>query len=347
MDLNDRKRKILQAIIDEYIGTAEPVGSRSISKNKELGLSSATIRNEMADLEDMGYLIQPHTSSGRIPSDSGYRFYVSTLMTRYRIGMESIAAMQREMRAQLDRLDSIIKRASVIAAAMTDYTTIISTPSTSSARIQKIDFVALNGALMIIAVTDTGTVKHDVMRANIDARAAVRLAEIFSRKLGGLAVAEIESESFKELLAEVQEALSVSAKEAGDIVRFAYTVLSSLDEREVYLNNARSILNYPEYRDVTKAKRVLDFLDDKRNIGLLLSGAASDEGVSVKIGAENGFDELNECSIVTVNYQSGAGGAGRIGVIGPKRMNYAKVFASLDVISKQIDDIFELYMESE
>ena len=146
MDLNDRKRKILHAVIDEYIGTAEPVGSRAISKNQELGLSSATIRNEMADLEEMGYLIQPHTSAGRIPSDEGYRFYVNSLMKRYRLGIEAIDNLQNEFIDRLGHLDRMIRKAGLIASALTNYTAFITSPEQSGEKINKIDLISLNSS---------------------------------------------------------------------------------------------------------------------------------------------------------------------------------------------------------
>ena len=154
MDLSDRKKKILQAIIDEYIGTAEPVGSRAISKKENLGLSSATIRNEMADLEEMGYLIQPHTSAGRIPSDEGYRFYVNSLMQDYKIGMDAVAQLQNMLESRVSLLDKLIRYAGAIAANLTEYTTVISAPKDDDSEIKKIDVVAVEShTVMLIIVT--------------------------------------------------------------------------------------------------------------------------------------------------------------------------------------------------
>ena len=189
MDLNERKRKILQAIIDEYIGTAEPVGSRAISKKQDLGLSSATIRNEMADLEEMGYLIQPYTSAGRIPSDAGYRFYVNQLMHRYQISMEAVAKLQKELESRVNKLDIIIRRAGMLASALTDYTAFITSPSTKGAVINKIDLVPIaSNAVMLIIVTDT--VRSQIMNVELDESTCERLAGIFNGKLAGLSAEE-------------------------------------------------------------------------------------------------------------------------------------------------------------
>ena len=153
MDLSERKRKILQAVIDEYIFTAEPVGSRVLSKNPQLGISSATIRNEMADLEEMGYLIQPHTSAGRIPSDEGYRFYVNSLMRQYQMGMEAIMELQKAFQLRLTRLDQIIRYAGSIASALTDYTTVVTSPERKQSKIRKIDFVYRRYARSILCLS--------------------------------------------------------------------------------------------------------------------------------------------------------------------------------------------------
>ena len=347
MDLSERKRKILQAIIDEYIGTAEPVGSRAISKKKDLGLSSATIRNEMADLEDMGYLIQPHTSAGRIPSDEGYRFYVSSLMQRYNIGMEAIAELHKQLVTKVSQLDMMIKKASLLTSALTNYATVITMPGQNLARIQKIDLVPVGSAVMMIVVTNTGNVRHEALRVAIDSESLAKLAGILNEKLAGLTVNEIDYPKLHEIQNSIESALDIHPMVLISILNFAYETITALDEREVYLNNARSILNYPEYKDVEKAKEIFDFLDDKKNLRKLIGDKNPDNDISVKIGAENEFEELKDCSLVTVNYTVGDNAAGKIGVIGPKRMDYAKVFASLDIISKQIDNIIRLYLESE
>ena len=188
MELNDRKKQILQAIIDEYIVSAEPVGSRAISKKNELGLSSATIRNEMADLEEMGYLIQPHTSAGRIPSDVGYRFYVNSLMHRYKIGVEAIEQLQRELAGRITRLDRAIMRAGYLAAAMTDYTTVITTPVGEKTEIKKIDLVPVaEDSVMLIIVTRT--VKSRVIKTTLSADECLSMAQaqnaLFYRRMKG------------------------------------------------------------------------------------------------------------------------------------------------------------------
>lgn len=346
MELNDRKKKILQTIIEEYIGTAEPVGSRVISKKNELGLSSATIRNEMADLEEMGYLMQPHTSAGRIPSDIGYRFYVDSLMRKYRISMEAIAKMQQELEQRVNQLDILIKKASMITAALTDYTTIISTPQLNQSKIKKIDLISLgNYSIMLIVVAKTGVVRNQVINAEIEDEMLEQLGVILNKRLCNLTVDEITFDKITSLEKEIQETINLHPKVLINILNFVYETIELLDKTDIYVDNMQSILNYPEYNDIDKAREMLNFLDDRRNMRLMLSGKDDEKHIHVKIGKENQLEQLHDCSLVTVHYSLGDKVLGKIGVIGPKRMNYAKVVSSLDCISENINRIlYQLYI---
>lgn len=348
MELNDRKQKILKAIIDEYIGTAEPVGSRIISKKNELGLSSATIRNEMADLEEMGYLIQPHTSAGRVPSDAGYRFYVNSLMRRYQMSVDAIEKLQQIMQERANQLEMIIKRASFIASTLTEYTTVVTSPKLNSARIKKIELVPIGfGNVMIVIITSTGIIKNQSVAINIDDKTAYTLTEILNERISGLTASELTFDKIKGIGDEIERLYDIAPKILINILNFVYEAIDSLDETEVYVNNAKSLLSYPEFSDIDKAREMLEFLENKDNLVKMI-GEAKD-GVDIKIGAENEFAELSNSSLVTVNYSMGDKVVGRIGVIGPKRMDYAKVIASLDCISNHVDKILdELYnIESE
>ena len=337
MELNDRKKQILQAIIDEYIGSAEPVGSRAISKKNELGLSSATIRNEMADLEEMGYLIQPHTSAGRIPSDAGYRFYVNSLMRRYKMGVETIEMLQRELAGRVGRLDRAIMRAGHIAAALTDYATVITTPVGEKAEIKKIDIVPISSdAAMLIIVTDT--VKSRVIKAAFSQDNCARFASVLNTRLCNKTADDIAYSHIREIEEYCSGRLGLEPKTVINVLNFVYESISELDESEIYVENIKSILKYPEYRDVDKAREIFSFLEDKSNLKKLVSQTDSD-GVRAKIGKENEPEILKDCSLVTVNYSLDGKAVGKLGVIGPKRMNYSQVFASLDLISQEIDKL--------
>lgn len=345
MDLNDRKKKILQAIIDEYIGTAEPVGSRAISKKENLGLSSATIRNEMADLEEMGYLIQPHTSAGRIPSDEGYRFYVNSLMQKYQLGMEAIAQLQSELSEKVNQLDKIIRRAALFTSSLTDYTTLATFSSQKGERIRKLDMVPL-GANQVMLIVVTNTVKNQIMNVCIDDKECAVLTGILNKNLAGLEADEINFEMIKRLQSEIESHLLLHPKVLISILNFVYETITSMEETEIYVNNANAILKYPEYADVTKVREIFDLFEDKESLKKLIS-ASDGEGVNAKIGKENDFEILKDCSLVTVNYSLGGKPVGKLGVIGPKRMNYSKVFASLDIISSEIDKMLKYYINGE
>lgn len=341
MDLSERKKKILQAVIDEYIGTAEPVGSRSISKKESLGLSSATIRNEMADLEEMGYLIQPHTSAGRVPSDEGYRFYVNSLMQRYQLGIEAIKQLQSEMENRVIQLDRIIKKAGILTSSLTDYTTFVTTPG-KAAKIKKIDLVPV-GYNMIMLIIVTMTVKNQIIHADINDDDCSELAKILNKHLVNLTSEEINFNKIEQIQRELEDRLQIPVQILINIMHFVYETISLMNDEEIFLNNTKSLLKYPEYSDLDKARELLDFLDNKDNLKLLAEADAKDR-IEAKIGKENGLDILNDCSLVTVNYNMGQNRGGKIGVIGPKRMNYAKVFASLDTISSEIDKILRYYL---
>lgn len=344
MELSDRKQKILQAIIDEYIDTAEPVGSRAISKKNELGLSSATIRNEMADLEDMGYLIQPHTSAGRIPSDVGYRFYVNSLMRRYQMSVETVEKLQEILTERVSQLETVIKKASLIASTLTEYTTVVTSPRLNSAVIKKIELVNLGlGNVMVVVITGTGIIKNQTVAIDVDDSTAARLTEVLNSRIAGLTAESLTLDKVKAIGDEIDGI--VDAKTLINILNFVYEAIDSLDQTDVYVNNAQSILSYPEFSDVNKAKEMLTFLENKDKM-IKLIGSPKDD-VDVKIGAENEFAELSNSSLVAVNYKMGNRVVGRIGVIGPKRMDYAKVIASLDCISNNVDKILGQLYNSE
>ena len=337
MELNERKKQILQAVIDEYISSAEPVGSRAVSKKNELGLSSATIRNEMADLEEMGYLIQPHTSAGRIPSDAGYRFYVNSLMRRYQLGLEAIERLQAELAERISRLDRAVKRAGFLTAMLTDYTTVISAPTSARTELKKIDLVPMSdSAVMLVIVTDT--VRSRVISANVRHDDCERLAAILNSKLKNKTADDISYDTIQAIENEIRQSMDVEPKLVINVLNFVYESIAEGDEGEIYIANAQSILQYPEYRDPDKARDMLSFLEDKQKLRQLIAATEGDE-VMAKIGNENGSEILKDSSIVTVNYSLDGKAVGKVGVIGPKRMDYAKVFASLDLISHEINKL--------
>ncbi len=346
MELSERKLQILQAIIDEYLGTAEPVGSRAISKKNALGLSSATIRNEMADLEEMGFLIQPHTSAGRVPSDAAYRFYVNSMMKKYKVGMETVEKLQVALEEKVNQLEYVIKKASMITSALTDYTTFVTSPNFKSTRIKKCEVVCLGGGTsLLIIITVTGTVKNKILSLPLTEESAKILGDIINKRISGLCACDISFEDIRSMQTEIESRLKLEPKILIRILDFIYEAIEELDNTEIYIDNAKSIL---KYNNIENARKMFNFLDDKKNLHQLLEGS-DNEKVNVKIGSEIEAEELKNCSLVTVNYSLDNKPCGKLGVIGPKRMDYAKVIANLDYISSEIDRIlYQMYIgESE
>lgn len=341
MELNDRKLRILQTIIDEYLGTAEPVGSRAISKKNDLGLSSATIRNEMADLEEMGFLIQPHTSAGRVPSDAAYRYYVNTMMKRYKIGVEMIEQLHMALEQKVNQLDTIIKKASYITSTLTDYTAFITTPDLKTNSIKKCELVSISGGCsLFIIVTQSGIVRNKMLNLSLDDKMATTLGEIINKNLSGLCTTDITFERIQSMQSELSKRVKLEPRVLINILNFIYEAIGELDDTEIYIDNTKSIL---KYNDIEKAQKMFTFLEDKKNLRQLIEGN-SEKKVNIKIGSENEAEELKDCSLVTVNYSLNDKTVGKLGVIGPKRMDYAKVVASLDCISNHIDKIlYQLY----
>ena len=241
MDLSQRKQRILKAIIDEYIGTAEPVGSRAISKKEGLGLSSATIRNEMADLEELGYLIQPHTSAGRIPTDSGYRFYVNSLMKRYQMSVEALEKLNMIMAERVNHLELIIKKASLIASTLTEYTTVVTSPKLNSSVIKKLELVNLgHGNVMALIITGTGMVKNQSVAISLSDEQAAELSKIISDRISGRTADELTFDVISDIEALAAKKLDIPSKVLINILNFVYEAIDSLDETEIYVNNAKS-----------------------------------------------------------------------------------------------------------
>jgi len=338
MELGERKKRILQAIVDDYIGTAEPVGSRTIAKKHELGLSSATIRNEMADLEEMGFLQQPHASSGRIPSDLGYRFYVDQLMRRYEFSVEEMSRMRQIMELQIQELDRLILQASEFISKVTQYTTVAVTPKISKSAIKHLQLIPVDlYNILLIFITHAGIVRNKSIRLKqpVSAEFIQKLSAVLDDKLRGLTIEEINLPKIQEIQREMKynEELLIS------ILNIIADSISDIDKAEVYLGGATNIFNFPEYNQIDKAKELLGFLEERRKLYELFSSHNKDNKITIMIGRENQFEEIKNCSVVMTNYYLGDEVVGTIGIIGPTRMDYAKIVSSLEFLSKNLSRI--------
>lgn len=333
MQIGDRKKKILKAIIQDYIETAEPVGSRSIAKRYIPDLSSATIRNEMADLEEMGYLAQPHTSAGRIPSDMGYRMFVDSLMRKYALSVQEMGRMQTIMEEKIQALDVLIERAAQALTSITQYTSVAMTPDVKKGRLMSMQIVYLQPhKVLLILVTEQGVMKNRIVYTDneINSEQAYELSSMFNKCLAGLTLEEIT-------LARINQ-MKAMMEQYGDIITQMVDFITEVigeTERNVLVQGSVNLLNLPEYSNIERAKDVLQFLENKESLSNILPQVKED-GIHVIIGHENPTLGMHGCSIVLYNYKIGKIG-GSIGLVGPTRMDYSKAVAALEFLKNQIE----------
>ncbi|MCI9584850.1 heat-inducible transcription repressor HrcA [Clostridiaceae bacterium] len=340
MGLDARKIRILKAIIQTYLETGEPVGSRTISKYSDLQLSSATIRNEMSDLEEMGYIMQPHTSAGRIPSDKGYRFYVDQLIQE----KEHEVTQMRDMVIQrVDRVELLLKQLARLLAANTNYATLISGPQY---RRTKLKFIQLSrveaGKLLIVTVLEGNIIKNSIARldAELTDEDILNLNILLNNSLIGLTIEQINLDvisRMKEQAGPRREVVDLVLNEVAEAIR------ANEEDLQIYTEGATNIFKYPELSDGERASQLLGTLEQKELLKELLSNDADAEkknGIQVYIGNETPVQSMKDCSVVTANYELGGGLRGTIGIIGPKRMDYDKVVSTLRSLMSQLEDTF-------
>ncbi|SHJ46126.1 heat-inducible transcription repressor HrcA [Geosporobacter subterraneus DSM 17957] len=336
MDLADRKMKILQAIIRDFITTAEPVGSRTIAKKYDLGISSATIRNEMADLEELGYLQQPHTSAGRVPSDKAYRLYVDRIMMMKKIAQIEKNIIQKSLAEKIGELEQLISSTAKILSQVTKLTSVVISPQYRHNRLKHIQLIPIdNRSILLVIVLDSGIVKNAVLRVaeEMSVEHLDKVSKMLNHRLQGLTVADISNKLIQSVKDEMQMFSSV-------ISVIMPTVMSTLEEIEdvhLYLDGLINMLNLPEYNDIHKAREFISMLDQKDLLKDLLINAQDD--VSITIGKENKHENLQECSIITATYKLNGRTVGKIGVIGPTRMDYDNIVSVVDFMKNNLTQL--------
>lgn len=332
--LDERKKKVLQAIVEEYIQTAEPVSSGSLVKNHGLDFSSATIRNEMAELEHNGFLDKPHTSAGRVPSEKGYRFYVDQLLKEDDISMEEIRYIQEKMETRVNEMEELTKIATSTISDITHYTTLAIGPKTEFQNIEEIKFVLLGSStLMAVILTDTGTIKESIIKFNeaISEKQVETLNFIFNNKLKGQPLSKIDKPLEEYIFSEMNYSLNVIKPVVEQIKKVVK------EERKVYLEGTNKVFDLPEFKSLEVARNFINIIDTKEiMMDLLNTGFARD--INIYIGSENDKAELKDFSVVTFNHSFAGKDIGTIGIIGPKRMNYSKVISVMKYISKKINE---------
>jgi heat-inducible transcriptional repressor len=336
-ELNARKKKILQAVIEEYIQTAEPVSSGSICKNEELKCSSATIRNEMADLEKEGFLEQPHTSSGRVPSEKGYRYYVDELVKDDALTRKEMEFIKQKLETKVNALEDLTKIATTTLSEITHYTTIAIGPNMNKHIIVDIKFVLLGSrVLMAVILTDSGIIRESIIKfdEDITQNQVEDLTIIFKNKLVGKPLEKINSPIEDYIMAEMRTGINIIQKIIDEINKI-------VDESNtVYLEGTNKVVDMPEFKKVDVAKDFLNVLDSKDLVSDVLNAGVA-EDINVYIGSETDKEEFKNFSIVTFNHLIEDQDIGTIGIIGPKRMDYSKVISVMKYISKKLNDDFK------
>ena len=340
MELDERKTVILYAIIRNYLETGEPVGSRTISKYTDLNLSSATIRNEMADLEEMGYILQPHASAGRIPSDKGYRLYVDSMMKEKDREIEGLKEVVLEKEEKVDRM---LKSVAKLLAVNTNYATMISAPAVRGNKIKFLQLSRIDAhQILAVIVAEGNVIKNNVIPINeeLNDENLLKLNLLLNTNLCGKALEEInlpiitamkqQAGIHEELISGVFDALAESVKADDDL--------------QIYTSGTTNIFKYPELADNQKASDIIHTFEEKQQFTELVNGAledSSETGIQVYIGEETPIQTMRDCSIVTATYELGEGMRGTIGIVGPKRMDYEKVVSTLKDITQKLDNLYK------
>ncbi len=335
--MDERKLKILQLVIKDFIINAEPVGSKTIKEKSSLGISSATIRNEMARLEALGYLIQPYTSSGRIPSELGYRIYVDNLMKLNVLNYTEREVIKNLLLNNLIEVEDVIKQGLEILTKMTDMTAIVSLPQFNKSKLTNLKLININNSkVLLVFVSDTGTVKNiQLPLEGISQEILDLIANVMLKKLRSSNISEITVKKISKIKSELPHFREV----IDYIVPVLRETLKNMDDIEVKLDGINKIFDLPEFQDVKKVKEFLATLEDKDVLRNLLS-CELDNKISIKIGKEVGLEEIDGCSVISAGYKISGFQVGRIGVIGPIRMNYPSVISTVNYVADTLTEIF-------
>lgn len=337
--LSDRKLTILKAIIQNYLETGEPVGSRTLSKYTDLNLSSATIRNEMSDLEDLGYIIQPHTSAGRIPSDQGYRLYVDLLMDEKE---QELGEMRETMLEKADKLDKLLKQAAKTLATNTNYATMISAPTNNRNTLKFIQLSQVDESQVVAVIVMGGNViKNKMIEVDeeLGNETLLKLNLLLNNTLNGMSIEAINLG----LIARLKEQAGIHSQVVGDVLDAVAEAIHIDEDMEIYTSGATNIFKYPELRDNQSAEEIINAFEEKQQLAELVTETLASEehnGIQVYIGEEAPVKTMKDCSVVTATYELGEGMKGTIGIIGPKRMDYEHVMKSLKTLQNELDAIF-------
>ena len=340
MQLDDRKTKILQAIIRNYLETGEPVGSRTISKYTDLNLSSATIRNEMADLEELGYILQPHTSAGRIPSDKGYRLYVDSMMQEKE---KEVLEMKEMLLEKEDKMEHLLKQVAKVLAVNTEYATMISAPRYQR---NKLKFIQLSRVdehqIVAVVVVEGNIIKNNILQVEegLDDETLLKLNILLNTHLNGIAIEEITLG----MITALKHQAGIHSDIVSDVIDAVARSIKAEEDLEIYTSGTNNIFKYPELSDKERASEIINTFEEKQSLSTLVHQTLQEEtenGIQVYIGEETPIQGMKDCSVVTATYELDEGMQGTIGIIGPKRMDYDKVVNTLKTLMNQLDALYK------
>ena len=341
MELDERKLKILQAVIRNYLETGEPVGSRTISKYTDLNLSSATIRNEMADLEELGYILQPHTSAGRIPSDKGYRLYVDNMMLEKE---KEVEEMKNLLLEREDKMEHLLKQVARVLANNTNYATLISAPTVHHNKVKFIQLSRVDARqLLAVIVVEGNVIRNNILEVQdeLDDETILKLNMLLNTNLNGLSIEEINLG----MIAAMKQTAGIHSEIVSGVIDAVAEAIRADEDLQIYTSGANNIFRYPELSDGQRASEIISTFEEKKQLTELVQGTLTDEnntGIQVYIGEETPMANMKDCSVVTATYELGSGMKGTIGVIGPKRMDYEKVVDALKTMKKQMDQLYDI-----
>ena len=334
--LSERQMLVLKAIVEEYVRTNEPVGSRTLSKRTELAFSPATLRNDMADLEDLGFLEKTHTSSGRIPSESGYRFYVEQILVEKEKNGLTFPMIDRIFeKSNLSRSEAVAESMALVAD-LTNYATVTMGQSARNSRIKKLEFVALHERFAcILLVTDQGHVesKRIIVPEGLSVKEIERTVQILDEVLNGTLVCEISEKIKSEIK---NETLNDYLSYREDLLNAFVNAFSDMVKDSVFVAGQSNILSLPEFKDAERARALFEVIENKEILKII---KADNSGITIRIGQENEIKAMQNCTIITVPYEGSTGEKGAISIIGPTRMEYNKVIPILEYIARHVKKI--------
>ena len=343
MALNERKIRILKAIISDYILTAEPVGSRTLAKKYNLGVSSATIRNEMSDLEDMGFIVQPHTSAGRIPSELGYRLYVDHIMNKSELTKEEQEFIQRVVSGNISRIEYLMEETAKALSILTNYTTFISEPALKRTRLKQIRIIPLDdNSVMLIIVTEGNFVKNHIINVNVSPSEydLFSVSTRINNILKGSTLEDINEHTIIKL----QKELKDYSELLKPVLKAVQKTIRSAENVYLHMFGAKNILKFPEFSDIEKAQEIFKVFEEKSNIVNIIE-CTKDNDMKILIGNEINIKEMKDCSVITTTYKMNDNTKGSIGIIGPTRMNYDQVVTVLNEMVKNIENVLKSVSE--